>query len=70
MKKQIKRRRRARAQALLSRRPGGWETILESPHRTLRVLREAYTVGFELLLNNNFLLLLQLPQFRVEICKI
>ena len=29
-----------------------------------------YTVGLELLIDNNFLLLLQLPKFRVEICKI
>ena len=28
------------------------------------------TVGFELLLNNILLLLLQLPEFRIEICKI
>ena len=29
-----------------------------------------YEVGLELLINNNFSLLLQLPKFRVEICKI
>ena len=32
--------------------------------------RESCTLGLELLLNNIFLLLHQLPKFRVEICKI
>ena len=51
---------------------------LVPPRGATRILQQTplenkirnYTVGLELLLNNNILLLLQLPEFRVEICKI
>ena len=56
----------ARREAEARRRPSG----AGKPAGRDRGGLLSYAVGFKLLLNNNFLLLLQLPQFRVEICKI